>query len=185
MLTRVAKMAVLAVVLAALAMPILVLRERAAATAAAANTPVDKKLLAELIDDTQLLDGLKEATSGLTYRSETDSPWEPFWMKRTGEGWFRHAELASYTNHDPDTLVVRHNFTDYLLTVVEDEPWHEDEDRRQVERYRELVRFINYHLQDPYVFIVGEEDEPMKDVYIIGIAPSGNFLGLQTVIVET
>src|SRR5262245_31065309 len=72
-----------------------------------------------------------------------------------------------------------------LTTIFKDmtteEDWHDDEERAEVERFKQLVRTIEGTLWDVKVFQVGKSE---ADVYVVGRTDEG-WAGLRTKVVET
>jgi hypothetical protein len=131
---------------------------------------------------TELLETLGEATSGLLFPSESDAALTPYTFagpagtEPTPEALLEAERLPS------DTLVEQITLADLLDPFAEAADDASDEDKAEAERYRALSDLLAKKLTDLRVYRVGRVD---IDVYILGKAPSGAWLGLKTHVVET
>jgi Nuclease A inhibitor-like protein len=67
-----------------------------------------------------------------------------------------------------------------MATQAED--WHDEEEREIVQRFQHLVSVLKQNLSNIQVYRVGSIE---IDAYILGVTPSGNWMGLSTQLVET
>ena len=132
---------------------------------------------------TEFLAALGAAVSGLLFPSESDYPLTPYrWVGPGGEDPSPKALLTA-EGRPPDTKVTTlsvHELFDPLIDVDNDR--HDDEERAAAVRYRALVSLLEENLCDLVVYRVGQVD---IDVYILGMHPSGEWLGLKTRVIET
>ncbi|MCC3410085.1 MAG: hypothetical protein JGK17_32045 [Microcoleus sp. PH2017_10_PVI_O_A] len=63
-----------------------------------------------------------------------------------------------------------------------EEDWHDEEERETTKRFQNLVSILKQNLSQLQVYRVGSTD---IDAYILGVAPTGNWMGLSTQLVET
>jgi hypothetical protein len=88
-------------------------------------------------------------------------------------------ELAGLPGNTP----VRTKSLDaFFLDVTEEQDWHDDEEKAQVERFKQLVGTLKETLKDVKVFLAGEAAE--SDAYIVGRTEAG-WAGLRTRVVQT
>ena len=127
-----------------------------------------------------ILETLKKASEGVQFRSDTDAPFEAF-VWPSGEGKpekSRVLELAGL----PSTTAVRTKTLDaFLHDAIQEEAWHDEEEKAEVEQNKQLVASLKTALADVKVFEMGRVE---KDVYIVGRADSG-WAGLKTKVVES
>jgi hypothetical protein len=128
-----------------------------------------------------ILGALKKASLGLLFPSETDAPFEAFsWEGEQGKpDKARVLELAGL----PASTPVRTKSLDaFFKDATEEQDWHDEEEKAEVQRFRQLVRTLKETLADVKVFLVGKRSE--KDAYIVGKADAG-WAGLKTKVVQT
>jgi len=123
---------------------------------------------------------LKQASNGLLFLSESDAPFEvihwPAQEKLT------QALLLQLTNHPPDALVEVASVDDLFAIATQQEDWHDQEEREMVQRFQNLVGVLKKNLSHLQVYRVGNIN---IDAYIVGVTPSGDWMGLSTKMVET
>jgi hypothetical protein len=66
--------------------------------------------------------------------------------------------------------------------MKEEEDWHDEDEKAEVQRFKDLVKAIKDNLSDVKVFLAGGGAE--KDAYVVGRTESG-WAGLKTKVVET
>lgn len=133
-------------------------------------------------ESTALAGRIKRATSGLVYQSETDAPVRPFRVDGLTGDALTPELLLGRLGREPSTPVATVDFDDFFADLVADQDWYGDEERDMAKRFRRLVRLLKRALDDLTVFKVGERE---VDVYILGRAPDGAFVGVTTKAVET
>ena len=118
-----------------------------------------------LKSDKEILEELKNASTGLLVMSESDYPFE----------------LIHWSGGNAIT-------PEYLCRVSErpeDTPIEETDTKRFLgdnERFRKLQAVIESNLSDVKVYKVGTINIP---VYIVGSSPEGNWLGVSTRLIQT
>jgi hypothetical protein len=128
-----------------------------------------------------LITRLKDATTGLLWMSEIDSPlevihWSPSVLELTQE------RLLKLTHHPLTTPVKRVAVDTFFAGATEEQDWFGEEERAIAERYRNLVAILKHSLSNLQVYRVGEVN---IDLYILGQTKSGDWVGLATQSVET
>ena len=127
-----------------------------------------------------IADQLKQASKGLLFLSESDAPFEVIHLPAQGE--LTPAKLLQLTEHPPDVPVEIVSVDEFFDTPTAEEDWHDEEEREIVQRFQHLVSVLNQNLSNIQVYRVGSIE---IDAYIVGVTPSGNWMGLSTQLVET
>jgi hypothetical protein len=122
-----------------------------------------------------LLTDLAAAAADLHYPSETDAPLTPFRWAGPASSTPDAASLVASLGRDPATPVEAVAFEAFFAPVTQG-------DDEGAERFRALRDRLQGELQDLRVYRVGRVD---IDVYVLGRHPSGEWVGLQTKVVET
>ena len=123
---------------------------------------------------------LKQASKGLLFLSESDAPFEVIHWPAQGE--LTPPKLLQLTGHPPDAPVELRTVDDFFAIATQEEDWHDEEEREIVQRFQHLVSVLNQNLSNIQVYRVGSIE---IDAYIVGVTPSGNWMGLSTQLVET
>ena len=125
----------------------------------------------------ETVEHLSTLSKGLLYPSESDYPLEAFrWKAAT-----LSPETILTRSHKPaDTSIEAITLEEFFAPVTTDEDWHDEEDRANAHRFRDLQVAIAT-LENVQVFKVGQIE---IDVYIIGSIGS-DAVGLKTTVVET
>ncbi|MCC3409593.1 MAG: nuclease A inhibitor family protein [Microcoleus sp. PH2017_10_PVI_O_A] len=123
---------------------------------------------------------LKQATEGLLFLSESDAPFEIVKWKTQGK--LTPAKLLQLTEHSPDESVELVSVDEFFAMATQEEDWHDEEEREIVQRFQHLVSVLKQNLSNIQVYRVGTTD---IDAYILGVTPTGNWMGLSTQLVET
>lgn len=129
--------------------------------------------------DAQLVEELKEATRGLLFMSESDRPLDVFVWGRaepTPE-WVRGRAGA-----DSSAPFETRDAREFFRASASEPDWKGEEELAVARRFQSLLRLLETSLADLKVYRVGEVDAA---VYVAGRAPSGNWLGVSTRVVET
>ena len=123
---------------------------------------------------------LKQATEGLLFFSETDAPFEVIHWPAQGE--LTPPKLLQLTGHPPDAPVELRTVDDFFAIATQEEDWHDQEERETAKRFQNLVSVLKQNLSQLQVFRVGSIN---IEAYIVGVTPSGDWIGLSTKLVET
>lgn len=123
---------------------------------------------------------LAEASQGLLFPSETDAPFEVFaWSGAQGKP--DKARVLAQAGLPPDTAVRAKGLEIFFRDVTTEQDWHNDKEKAEVQRFKQLVQTLKESLADIKVFEAGK---PESDVYVVGRAETG-WVGLKTKVVET
>ena len=127
-----------------------------------------------------IADQLQQASKGLLFLSESDAPFEVIHWPAQGE--LTPPKLLQLTGHPPDAPVELRTVDDFFAIATQEEDWHDEEEREIVKRFQHLVSVLKQNLSNIQVYRVGSIE---IDAYIVGVTPSGNWMGLSTQLVET
>ena len=128
--------------------------------------------------DEQLIEELKEATSGLTYMSEADYPFEVFkWEAEPTPD-----ALRALAGEGSGAAVETQTPAQFFRAATSEPDWKGAEERALAKRFQALQRLLEETLSDLKVFRVGRINMP---VFVAGRAASGSWLGVSTRVVET
>jgi hypothetical protein len=129
--------------------------------------------------DEQLVEELKETTRGLTFMSESDYPLEVFaWGGAEPTREF----LRGVARADSSAAVETRGAREFFRPAASEPEWKGDTELAVARRFQSLLRLLETSLTDLKVYRVGAIDIA---VYVAGRAPSGNYLGVSTRVVET
>jgi hypothetical protein len=126
------------------------------------------------------LEALKKASEGLTFPSETDAPFTPFFWKAEAVEAPSADLVATQTQSDAGEIRSQ-SLATLFRPLIQEEDWHNDEEKAEVARFQELLKALKSTLKQPKVFRVGKIE---VDIYIVGCV-SGGYAGLKTQAVET
>jgi hypothetical protein len=129
--------------------------------------------------DEQLIEELREATRGLLFMSESDYPLEVF---RWGGAEPTREFLRGLTKQDSSAQFETQGARELFRAAVSEPEWKGEAELAVARRYQSLLRLLETALSDLKVYRVGSVD---VQVYVAGRAPSGNWLGVSTRVVET
>ena len=129
--------------------------------------------------DEKLIEELREATRGLVFMSESDYPFEVFaWGGAEPTREF----LRGLSRADSSEPVETRGAREFFRAAASEPDWKGEDELAVARRFQALLRFLETSLTDLKVYRVGAVD---IKVYVAGRAPSGNFLGVSTRVVET
>ena len=132
------------------------------------------------MNDSELIDRLRQLSKGLLWMSESDYPFETIYWKNQGN--LTKKKLLQLSGHDLNTLVEVEQLDRFFVLAIKEQDWHEQEEKAEVKRYRVLLDFLKNYLRDIKVYRVGEVE---IDIYIVGRTNSRNLAGLSTKAIET
>lgn len=132
------------------------------------------------MNDSELIDRLRQLSKGLLWMSESDYPFETIYWKNQGN--LTKKKLLQLSGHDLNTLVEVEQLDRFFVLAIKEQDWHEQEKKAEVKRYRVLLDFLKNYLRDIKVYRVGEVE---IDIYIVGRTNSRNLAGLSTKAIET
>jgi len=123
---------------------------------------------------------LQEASQGLRYRSETEAPFEASeWPGEEGKP--DKARVLELAGAAPGTPVKTKSLAAFFKDATTEQDWHDETEKAEVERFRQLVQALKESLADVKVFLVGRNE---ADVFIVGRSEAG-WAGLKTKVAET
>lgn len=129
--------------------------------------------------DEELLEELKGATRGLLFMSESDYPLEVFeWTTAEPTREF----LRKLAGKDSSAEVETQGAREFFRASVSEADWKGEAELATARKFQKLLRLLEATLSDLKVYRVGTID---INVYVAGRAPSGNWLGVSTRVVET
>lgn len=129
--------------------------------------------------DDEILNELKEASTGLLFMSESDYPFE---VVRLGVDEPTLASLRQVSGEAADAPVETQSLEDFFRVAVSEEDWRSVAERADAKKYQALAALLKENLKDVKAYRVGSVNIP---VYLIGQSAQGNWLGLSTRVVET
>src|ERR1700750_1133592 len=129
--------------------------------------------------DEQLIQELEEAARGLLFMSESDYPLEVFkWTAAEPS----HEFLQKLAGKDSSAEVETQGAREFFRAAASEPDWKGEAELALARRFQALLRLLETALSDLKVYRVGSID---INVYVAGRAPSGNWLGVSTRVVET
>ncbi len=128
---------------------------------------------------------LRQASKGLAYISESDSPVKAFlWSREDAKAdAVTPALVLAHGKHPKGAAVEETDLDAFLGPAALPQDWHTDEEKQTAARFRQLMDTLRQELTDLHVYKVGAE--PKKDVYVIGRTKGADFAGVTTKVVET
>ena len=130
-----------------------------------------------------LRERLERAAEGLVYTSESDRPFEFFFLPGgAAEGVPPREEFARALGMPDGTRAEERTVEDFLMRHIEtSDPW-DAEAQRIRPRYEHLREVLETELAEPRVYRLGIIE---IDCYVVGADGRGNLAGVRTVAVET
>lgn len=126
---------------------------------------------------------LKQASQNLLWMSESEYPFEVFvWKAPENQTTLSPATILKLTNHPPDTAVEEVNLDDFFVPVTQEQDWYEEAETATMRQYQNLVKTIISTLANVRVYRIGKRN---IDIYIVGMTPDGDLVGLSTKTIET
>jgi hypothetical protein len=127
------------------------------------------------------LQEVQKAITGLLYMSESDSPFEVVhWTRR--EPMLTVSDIRSLVGKGLDAHVEEVSLDEFFHDLIQDQDWHDADDKKTVEQYRNLLAVLNKNLMDLKVFKIGQIE---LDIYIVGRTTAGDWAGIKTEAAET
>jgi|SRR5690242_1060138 len=130
------------------------------------------------INDNKILGKIERLTKGLVYISESDSDVQAFSDGAVIGDDITSAILAI----DKRTPVEGVPLDDFFARLTTEQDWYGPDDKKKAERFARLQRLIEENLRGIIVLKVGHVQ---KTIYIAGISPDNNLLGVKMDAVET
>ncbi|WP_375511191.1 nuclease A inhibitor family protein [uncultured Nostoc sp.] len=127
----------------------------------------------------EIVEKLKEASTGLLMMSESDYPFEV--VQWEGAAPATQEKILQLTGSQD--LPVEIVDLDYLFrNCAFEQEWHNELQKKDVKRFQTLVQTLKDNLSDIRVYRVGQIN---IDAYIIGQTKDGDLTGVVTKLVET
>lgn len=112
-------------------------------------------------------------SAGLLYPSESDEPINPFvWEELPNEAWQERLLQPA------DSQMI----SDFFAKASEIRNWFGEAEKEEALKFKNLADFIQNNLQNLHIFKEGEIE---IEVFVIGQLPSGDWAGIQTLLVQT
>jgi hypothetical protein len=92
-------------------------------------------------------------------------------------------KLKQLIGCDPHAPVEIVNINDFFTPVIEEQDWHNDEEKATVKEYQNLLTVLKQLLNNIQVYRVGSS--PEIDIYIVGETSERNLAGVSTKSIET
>ncbi|MEH1863827.1 MAG: nuclease A inhibitor family protein [Nostoc sp.] len=126
-----------------------------------------------------IVEKLKEASTGLLMMSESDYPFEV--VQWEGAAPATQEKILQLTGSQ--NLPVEVVDLDYLFrNCAFEQEWHNELQKKDVKRFQTLIQTLKDNLSDISVYRVGQIN---IDAYIIGQTQDGDLAGVVTKLVET
>jgi hypothetical protein len=125
---------------------------------------------------------LERATVGLLVRSETDAPITVVSGGAAPSTGLTKAFVLERFGFAPGTPVRMKTLYAFLTPHMRHWAWHTRAEARTVYRFRRLAVVLQRTLRSVRVFEIGDR---VKDVLVLGVTPTGECVGLRTIVVET
>ncbi|MBC1218672.1 nuclease A inhibitor family protein [Nostoc sp. UCD121] len=127
----------------------------------------------------EIVEKLKEASTGLLMMSESDYPFEVVqWEGAAPATPEKILQLTGSQNLPVEVVEL-----DYLFrNCAFEQEWHNDSQKQDVKRFQTLIQTLKDNLSDIKVYRVGQIN---IDAYIIGQTKDGDLAGVVTKLVET
>lgn len=127
-----------------------------------------------------LITQLQHSTDGLLFSSETDAPVQVFvWRDKAP---FSSQALLARRRYGPKTQMSETDLDSFFRPVTTPRSWHGPEEQQMVQRFTALRDLLKAELSDIHVYKIGDA---AMDVYVVGRAKDGTYLGVTTKVVET
>jgi hypothetical protein len=131
--------------------------------------------------DNPIMQLLLKDADGLLYPSESDYPFEYVEWETNGKRLTKKL-IRQLAGKEESAPVKSQSLDDFFKNVTEIKDWYEEEEKANVERFRQLQETLHNNLTGIRVFKVGKIE---IDAYIIGKTKDGKCAGLSTKVVET
>ena len=127
----------------------------------------------------EIVEKLKEASTGLLMMSESDYPFEV--VQWEGAAPATQEKILQLTGSQD--LPIEVVDLDYLFrNCAFEQEWHNELQKKDVKKFQKLIQMLKDNLTDICVYRVGQIN---IDAYIIGQTKDGHLAGVVTKLVET
>ncbi|RYG75605.1 hypothetical protein EON80_00075 [bacterium] len=121
-----------------------------------------------------------KAAEDLTFPSETDAPFTPFFWKSDSSETIS-AEIVAENSGRAVSEIKSQSLAALFRPLVAEEDWHNEEEKEAVRQYKTLFEALKTSLENVKVFRIGKVE---IDIYVVGTV-TGGYSGLKTQAVET
>ncbi|KAF3890773.1 nuclease [Tolypothrix bouteillei VB521301] len=129
-----------------------------------------------------LINILKQASDGLLFISESESPFEVFLWDDSEQKDITPELVLQKIGLPLETPVEMVELDSFFEVAIAEQNWHSAEDKITVNKYQNLVKVLKENLSDIKVMRFGTIS---IDVYIIGKTLNNRLAGLSVKVVET
>jgi len=136
--------------------------------------------VANLISEREFITQLELSCKDLQWYSEAEYPLRVLYWRDLDN--FTPSYLLERHNYPEDTKIAIKELNTFFSSVTKQEPWHNQAEQLEVQRYRQLKDLLDEHLTELKVYLLGEVE---IDVYILGKTLSQAIAGIETKIVRT
>ncbi len=131
----------------------------------------------------QVTQAIERAARDLVYSSESDRPFEPFFLEGGGDGWpYAASEFARRMSLPNSVIVEERTLHDFFSRHIENTDPYDVETQRIRPRYEALRGLLDSELSGAKVFRAGKIE---IRCWIVGADETGNLTGLETIAIET
>ncbi len=135
-----------------------------------------------VLSDAEIVDLLTVATMDLDWTSESDEPFTVSLWPELAQAKFDASVLAVQINATTKQSIVPVDLDAFFQPAIVPQEWHGADERALVDRYQQLLFTLRQQLTDLQVYRVGHCEVA---VYIVGRTPTGHWLALRTLLVES
>lgn len=126
---------------------------------------------------------IDEAVGNLVYSSESDRPFEWFFLENGASGWpYDVKEFAARVGVDIDGPLEERTLDAFFKRHIEATDPYDSETQRIRPRYEDLKKTVSKSLRNVRVFRTGRIE---VGCFVVGDDGAGNLAGIRTVAVET
>lgn len=126
---------------------------------------------------------LEAAASDLVYSSESDRPFEWFFLEDGAEGWpYDGAELAKRLGEGAETRIDERSLDDFFRRHIETSDPYDVRAQQIRPGYEALKEMLRSRLRQPKAVRIGSIE---VRCFIVGGDGEGNLAGLSTIAIET
>ncbi len=145
----------------------------------------------------EAMDALEQAVAGVTYPSESDYPWVVVGFADAApvtEANVKQVIAAVYVPHDgepalADRAIELRTLGQLIDPLTTPQDWWDDYNKMVAAQYTEIRAVLESKLVDIQVFRFGKQQgnvlQGAVDVYVLGVTPDGDVVGMWTVSIET
>ena len=131
----------------------------------------------------KLRNNLEAAASELVYSSESDRPFEWFFLDDGADGWpYDGAELAKRLGEPADERIEERSLDDFFKRHIETSDPYDVRTQQIRPRYEALKEMLRSALRHPKAVRIGSIE---VRCFIVGADGEGNLAGLSTIAIET